>query len=345
MKLSSNNYFISIVIPVYKVEDFITDCLESIISEAHTNLQVILVDDGSPDTCGQICDDYQKKYPELITVIHQKNQGLSMARNNGMEIAQGEYVFFVDSDDSLKKGWYDTLTSKLKEYNYPDMLCFDFESWSPQEGILHCEVIHQPKYDCVLNTKQDSSIMILGHSSWSRIVKKSIYIDNDILFPKGLYYEDLATTPKLLTCCNSVVYINNILYRYTIRSGSIMNSPNIDNYKHYIKVFDNLIAWFNKKDKLKTYETEFTYLAICNILSTPSKPIILSSATNKYQLLDTLLNYVNVNFPNWQNNPNIKSITAKNRLILFLRKKRAYSLLNFMWKLYDIFLHRKTYNK
>lgn len=111
------NPLISVIIPVYKVEKFLHRCVDSVINQTYKNLEIILIDDGSPDNCGNICDEYAKK-DTRIKVIHQENQGLSGARNSGLNIAKGEYIYFIDSDDYIKKN---TLENMIK-YSEKDIL-------------------------------------------------------------------------------------------------------------------------------------------------------------------------------------------------------------------------------
>ena len=107
---------ISIIVPVYKVEAYLSECIESIINQTYRNLEIILVDDGSPDKCGEICDEYAKK-DERIHVIHKKNEGVARARNDGIEYAGGDYISFIDSDDWIAENAYEVLYQGLKQYD------------------------------------------------------------------------------------------------------------------------------------------------------------------------------------------------------------------------------------
>ena len=113
---------ISIIVPVYKVEKYIDECIKSIINQTYTNLEIILIDDGSPDNCGKICDEYAKN-DKRIKVIHQKNMGQSVARNVGLEYAKGDYIGFVDSDDYIKNNMFEVLHNNLVSYNADISIC------------------------------------------------------------------------------------------------------------------------------------------------------------------------------------------------------------------------------
>ena len=120
--MSQEKALISIIIPVYKVEKYLEKCIQSVINQTYENLQIILVDDGSPDNCGKICVEYAKK-DHRIEVIHKSNGGLSDARNKGLEIAKGEYIGFVDSDDYIESDMYEVLYNLLKQYNAYVKIC------------------------------------------------------------------------------------------------------------------------------------------------------------------------------------------------------------------------------
>ena len=125
---------ISIIIPVYKVEPYLRKCLDSVVQQTYRNLEIILVDDGSPDSCGAICDEYATK-DERITVIHQENKGLSAARNAGLDIATGDYIQFVDSDDWIEPDALATVLS-IAEDHHVDIVCFGFNKHLPSGEIL-----------------------------------------------------------------------------------------------------------------------------------------------------------------------------------------------------------------
>ena len=113
---------ISIIIPVYRVEKYLEECLNSVINQTYANLEIILIDDGSPDRCGQICDEYAKK-DERIEVIHQENQGVSNARNHGIEMAKGKYITFIDSDDYLEQDYIKYLYDEITKFNADISIC------------------------------------------------------------------------------------------------------------------------------------------------------------------------------------------------------------------------------
>ena len=208
---------ISIIVPIYKVEPYLRRCLDSIVNQTYTNLEIVLVDDGSPDACPQICDEYAAK-DNRIVVIHQKNGGLSDARNAGLEICKGDYISFVDSDDWIESDYISTLFS-LIEANQAEIAVGNFQRFSLNND-------HFPKEHLVTETLTSDKILekILFQKNsytiaWGKLFKKDLF--NDIRFPVGKIHEDEYTGYKPYCYAKKISCTSKILYHYLIRSDSI----------------------------------------------------------------------------------------------------------------------------
>lgn len=216
------NPLISIIVPIYKVQDYLEKCIESILVQSITDIELILIDDGSPDECGNICDFYVAKDPR-IKVVHKKNEGLSAARNTGLDIAKGEYVGFVDSDDWIDQNMYETLINLLIA-NDADIAQCEFIKTSDEEEIVDnserytVEVFSNiESLKNLYNEKAISTVV-----SWNKLYKRVLF--ENIRFPKGKIHEDEFTTHKLLHKAKKLVYTNKIFYYYRQTPNSIMNS-------------------------------------------------------------------------------------------------------------------------
>lgn len=181
---------LTVVIPVYNVEKYLKRCLESILSQEWKCYDILLIDDGSTDNSPQICDNYVKEY-DFISVIHKENSGLSEARNTGILHAKGEYVYFPDSDDWIEPQTFVELAEELESREF-DIISFNREFVKSEEEII----LSEPKTDQVYKGKE-AFVKMLTHSHITgfandKIYKKSLFIENNILFPKGKYYEDLG---------------------------------------------------------------------------------------------------------------------------------------------------------
>lgn len=213
---------VSVIIPVYKVEQYLEKCIDSIINQSYKNIEIILVDDGSPDNCGKICD-YYKKRDKRITVIHKENGGLSEARNYGLKVASGDYIVFVDSDDIMEIKGISVLYTLLKKYD-ADIVIGGVERFNDENNSIILETKNILYKNNIVLSREEAikEFFINGCASWARIYKKSLF--NDVEFPVGEINEDEAIILNLLNKCNVVVKTDQIVYRYRFRPDSITSS-------------------------------------------------------------------------------------------------------------------------
>jgi glycosyltransferase involved in cell wall biosynthesis len=215
---------VSIVVPVYKVEKYIHRCLESILNQTYSNIEIILVDDGSPDNCGKIIDDYGKN-DNRIKVIHKENGGLSDARNAGMQYITGNYTLFVDSDDWLDRKMVEEMMGICKShqadvvqsafyYAHEDCLYYDNRFFSRKDTPV---ILDNPSlmYELVVNNK-------VKNFAWGKLYKTNLI--KDIPFEKGVLFEDVFWAHKIMHRVNKYVIIHQPMYYYTQRNDSIVAS-------------------------------------------------------------------------------------------------------------------------
>ena len=210
---------LSIIVPVYKVEKYIHKCVDSILNQTFTDFELILVDDGSPDNCGRICDEYTEK-DSRVRVIHKENGGLSDARNYGIDAAEGSILGFVDSDDDIDHNMYKSMIEYM-DSNDLDIVCAD------TYVIKNNKKKFKPRYpkDKIFYNK-DGVIEILDgtldNAAWNKIYRRSVV--GDVRYPKGRIYEDVATTYKFMYAANRIGYMCRPFYNYYKRQGSIVAS-------------------------------------------------------------------------------------------------------------------------
>ena len=216
-----NGEMISVIVPVYKVEKFLDKCVQSIVEQTYENLEIILVDDGSPDNCPAICDDWAAR-DSRIKVIHKNNGGISDVRNIGMAAASGKYIGFVDSDDYIEKNMYEKLYKVMEKENADIVMCNydklpdikDNEDKSPVKN----EVFNGTQGLKKLYESQSGYYAVV----WNKLYKKNIL--SDIEFPVGKLYEDIFVMHMIFFKCKKIVTLENKLYHYVQRTGSIINS-------------------------------------------------------------------------------------------------------------------------
>ena len=215
-----NINLISIVVPIYKVEKYINKCIESILNQTYKNLEIILVDDGSPDNCGKIADEYAKK-DNRIKVIHKQNGGLSDARNAGIDIAKGKYIGFVDSDDYIEKDMYEYLINLINENNTDISIC-DFKYIYEDETVKRNK---EQKVQNITLNKKEALIELLGNKignyAWNKLYKAELF--KEVRYPVGRKMEDYGTTYKLFDLSNRISLGSENKYNYLQRNDSILH--------------------------------------------------------------------------------------------------------------------------
>ena len=229
---------LTVVIPVYNVEKYLKRCIESILIQEWKNYDILLVDDGSTDNSPQICDDYAKVY-DFISVIHKKNGGLSAARNTGISHAEGEYVYFPDSDDWIEPDTFISLAEVVESQKF-DIISFNREFVKGEEDAIVSDSLVTQVFE-----GKAAFVQMLKHSyitgfANDKIYRKSLFTDNDIQFPIGKYYEDLGTNYKLFLSAKKVYATNQKYYHYLIDNpDSITQSWNE-------KKFSNMFGFYKE---------------------------------------------------------------------------------------------------
>ncbi len=222
---------ISVIVPIYKVEPWLERCVESVRNQSYRNLEIILVDDGSPDRCGEICDRIASE-DARIKVIHRDNGGLSAARNSGIDVCQGEYIGFVDSDDVIHPEMYSLLYADIIKYGTKlafcqPLLCKDAPASFPEI---------RPEEECLSSNDviRESLSHSIWFSAWTKLYHRSLF--DGIRYPEGRINEDYPVTMRIFDRCDRIVVDNNQLYAYSKRGGSITTSPVSE------KSFDQVIS-------------------------------------------------------------------------------------------------------
>ncbi len=247
---------ISIIIPVYNVENYIRKCIDSVINQTYKNLEIILIDDGTPDNSGKICDEYAEKDSRII-VLHNENMGLSGARNCGLDIATGKYVSFIDSDDYVDTCYIEKLYNALKSENADMAICkFKYIFEKDYKNINIKSIL--PYKTKVFNSEQALNNMysyskraISFVTAWGGVAKIELF--DGVRYPIGKIIEDEYTTYKLYMKCNKISYYNEPLYYYVQRTGSILNSPFTIEKVSMVDVFDEKLNMLRANAYNHTY--------------------------------------------------------------------------------------------
>ena len=242
---------VSVIIPVYEVEPYLSRCIRSVMAQLYERLEIILVDDGSLDRSGIMCDDYADEDSRII-VVHQNNLGLSGARNTGINKCTGDYVMFVDSDDWIEPDMVKVMVDAA-ECNTADVCCCGSYNHS------HREVKKKTSYEKELVIRRDDILTehingSISNTAWGKLWKRRVF-EYNIRFPVGRNYEDIATTWRLLSLCDSAVYVPRALYHYEPRASSITRIHSLSNicdywtaYKERFQILGQRDAWHQRTE-------------------------------------------------------------------------------------------------
>ena len=251
---------VSVIVPVYNVELYLKFCVESIIMQTYENLEIILVDDGSKDGSPHICDAFLNK-DKRVRVIHQQNQGLSAARNAGIEVARGKYFTFVDSDDYIRKDMIERLVN-LVERKKVDIACCEYE-----EVFFHKKipVNYERGSNLVYRNRVDELKELFGTKrisivvAWGKVYKAELW--KDIRFPIGKLHEDESTTYKIISKAKKIVHSDRKMYYYFQRSDSIMGSDFNEKKLELLDELKKQISFFEQENLRSVLpDATFNYL-------------------------------------------------------------------------------------
>lgn len=311
MSKCSEKYKVSIIVPVYQVENYLDRCVVSIINQVYTNLDIILIDDGSLDGSAAICDAWKKK-DNRIRVIHKKNGGLAEARNVGIQEARGQYISFVDSDDFVDEKFILTLISDAVKYD-AEISCVGYCEFEKKEDI---PLVHQG--NIVTYTKEEAIKSLLKSDgpcnfAWNKLYRKELF--KNVKFPVGKKMEDLGTTYMLMDQCSKVVYNTTKLYNYMQRKDSILHTPD---EKFYIDKMELTISrYVYLKNNYGDFQDNIDFFLITSF---ECYPFLSTKSEIKKDVKKELTKI-------WNTNKKVITIKRKIKYLLLMHNERLYCLI------------------
>jgi len=310
---------ISIIVPVYNSEKYLKKCLDSLVGQTLSDIEIIIINDGSPDNSQAIIDDYVSRYPEIIRAFSQENRGQSAARNLGISRAAGEFLFFVDSDDYI-----DTETCE-KTYNKAlcedlDIVCFNFWNVKGEEKTF-CD-------HCVIKDVDIVRKYILNESSpCNKIIRRSLFEESGLRFVEEHIYEDLEMIPQFALYTNKIGYMEDAFYYYVIHEGSTMNQKKYNKkLKSIYYVMDTLKKCFENTE----YKAELEYLYIEHLMYfTVFRYLDYPEGVEDARLISDIMKK---SFPKWRKNVYYKRKPFKQKVFLELVHFKQIGLLKYLLK-------------
>lgn len=333
---------VSIIIPMYNVENYIGICLDSVMNQTMQDFEVIIIDDGSKDHSYERALEYQKRYPDKIQVYKQENAGQGAVRNNGVKLAKGDYILFVDSDDTVSERFVEAAYHAMTEQD-ADMGIFDAdivdENRKKKEDMIGC---HSDKR--FLNLSSFPQLLFEYPAPWNKIYRKSLFTDNELEYPTHMWYEDLAGATMFYTAAKKIVPIHESLYYYMQRSTSVMHSKVDDKNIEILKAMDIIIDYYKQRKLYDIYYPELEYVGIYHVLVAAAGRTVKADANSPFP--PKFVAYMNDKFPNWKKNMYIKQLSIMNQIKLKMLQKGNYRALYLLYKFQrSVLAGKKNRNK
>ena len=318
---------ISIIVPVYNVEKYIDKCLNSLVNQTLKDIEILVINDGSPDNSQSIIDDYVKKYPKIVKSFIKENGGQGSARNYGLKHAKGEYIAYVDSDDYVNLDTFEQMYKNAKEFDSDIVICGN-NVVSLDNKILSVE-------NSIIYNDKDLDILFGHMAVWNKIYKREILINAGCEFRSKVWYEDIDFSVKLLLDNYKITFINEAFYNYLLRPGSTMNNDNVSRNLEITLAFDEMNKYFKEKNIYGDVYEKLEFLAIYHIFIATNVRVITSKVdkTIKKSVLDKLNNYMDENYSTFKRNKYIRYLSKNKKLIYNLMKNKHYGMIKFIFKL------------
>lgn len=253
-----DNIKVSIIIPIYNMEKYLEDCLNSVVNQLLEDIEIILIDDGSTDKSGEIIEEFLGKYPDKIIAIKKENGGQGAARNIGIAKSRGEYIGFVDADDYIELDMYKTMYDVAKE-NDSDYVECDYRFLKVENE----KEVELPKYGVVKKRNNIRELFIDPLvSPWNKLYRGSILRDNGIGFPEGVIYEDTSFYLKAIPYIKKYSFVDQVFVKHFQRSNSTMTGSKSEKVADIFPVLEDAISFYKKNDFWHEYNNELEYFAV-----------------------------------------------------------------------------------
>ena len=320
---------VSVIIPVYNVEKYIKKCLDSLVNQTLKDIEIIVVNDGSPDKSQKIIDKYVKKYPDMIKSYVKENGGQGSARNFGFDKSKGKYICYVDSDDYIDEDMIEKLYNNIEQEKSDIAICGNKIISEDYQLIKNETAFEYDYHDNVVNA-------LFGKMAvWNKIYKRELIEDNNLQFRSKVWYEDLDFSVKAILSANKISYIDEPLYNYLLRPGSTMNNSNINRNLELIQAFDEVLTYAKKNKKYNKKKDEIEFLCVDHMYISAIVRIILADADkkNKKVVIKKFKDYLNENFKKFKKNKYLKSLKGNRKIIYNLIKNNLYGFVKMIFKI------------
>lgn len=315
----------SIIVPVYRVEAYLAKCIDSVLAQSCRDFELLLIDDGSPDGSGKICDEYAARVPEKIRVFHQENGGAGAARNLGIAQAQGEYLLFVDGDDYLSEELLSDLSAAMEK---SDADLYLFGAFVEQDGKVVGELHEAIDCDRPYSAQEAPRLFFGVMAPWNRAYRRTLF--SDIRFDSNVWYEDIRVVTKINAVAQSALRLPGAYYHYLRREGSTMNNKTVARNVEILYAFDDILSWYGTHGYAEHYRDELCFLAVQHILLAATVRVLMID--RKHPLIGQFRDYMDTHFPDFTRNPYLSELDGNKRLIYRLLLKKHYRTVRLIFR-------------
>ena len=309
---------LTIIVPVYNVEKYLSQCLDSLMNQTYRDFEVLIVNDGTKDSSAEIAAAYVEKDPQHFRLLNKENGGLSDARNFAIPQAQGTYITFLDSDDYVETTCYQKMMNKITSESL-DIVVGNLQYFYEDSD----RVMDMRGLNVSAGTDVQKAALLSPLFAWNKVYRKAYFDQIGLLYPKGLWYEDLPVTLPLFANTNRIGHVDETLYHYRQRSGSIMASGGAKQ-KDIFTVFERVIAYFTKYGLKERFRDELEYLCVEHIMLYRQFSFLVS---DDYQsLYEQSVQFMKKHYPNYKKNKYISLLSKKNQVFVHTLNRATIQL-------------------
>ena len=290
---------VSVIVPVYNTKQYLVRCLDALVGQTLEEIEIVIVNDGSTDDSPQILEEYAKKCPDKVRVLHKENGGQATARNLGIRECTGEYIGFADSDDYVDRTMYERMYRLAKEKDCDLVECHYHYIQETEQGMQELKT----RGNIRAYKNQKDMFIDPQVSPWNKLYRREVLLENAIVFPEGLIYEDTAFYIKTIPYVRKAEYLPEHPVYYFLRGNSTMNANKSRRVADIFKVLQDILDFYKKQGFYEEYQKELEYFCVKILLcSSLSRIGRVQERALQTELLDTTFAFIKEHFPKYRSN-------------------------------------------
>ena len=317
---------LTVIVAVYNTSKYLRKCLDSILEQTYQNIEIIVVDDGSTDNSFSVLEEYKNKYPDKIVLLQKENGGQGSARNLALTVATGDYITFVDSDDTIDKNMYKEMMNLIKKEKCDIAIC-GIEDYYEKNNTSQNRSFFNEK-----NISISDALINSVPSVVNKIYKTNLFKKSKIVFNEKIWYEDFPYSLELIVEAKKICYINKPFYRYFHRVKSTMHNENITKNLDILEAYDDLLTYFKENNYYEIYQEELSFLLLKEVFIATINRIIRTNnkSSEKKKVIRKIKDYCKKN--SLRKTKYFSQLSSSYKLSYYLIKFRLYFIVRIMFK-------------